>query len=185
VANETWDLGDIRLEKAGTLRIQARGADGSKIAKATATAARSGGSLLHYSQFEDGTGTFNGLQPGNYVLNVDADDCTSVCTRCEVTSERETSLEVTFGPGVAHAVRFQFPSGQVSRTLHADLHDAAGRLVADQWLWGIRDGWREWKLGLAPGTYRLEATTPNGWRGSGVLEVTGTPASTPTRIELR
>jgi hypothetical protein len=183
-ARETWDVGEVRLQKPGSLRVAAKRRDNSAIAEAWFFVGSAASQLGSAARIRDGSGRDPELAPGQYVLDARAEGCASVCVPFTVRSGVETVLEVVLDPGVAHTLSFQLPERTTARALHAVVRDGGDRVVADQWIWS-RGAMRELRLGLAAGTYRVEASTPNGWKGGASFEVPAAGTATPTSVGLR
>jgi protocatechuate 3,4-dioxygenase beta subunit len=177
---QTFDAGTVRLPRQGSLRVMAKGGDGGAIRKAMFEIGTADDAIVEHLAIENGAGRI-ALAPGRYLVQAQAEGCAAQCLPVEIAAGAESTLDVTFAPGVVHTLRFAAPAGGYSRILHEVIRDAEQRVVADGWLWAPCE--REWKLGLAAGRYTLEATTPNGFRGTAAF--TAAPGSEPTLVELR
>ena len=132
--------------------------------------------------------TFSGLlAPGRYELHVDSSDTVPATRSLVVVAGETTSLEIVLQAG--SAVRFHFTEalgGVFSDRLHVRLFDRQ-TLITESDLERHRAYPIEWALGLRPGSYRIEATSPDGGTRAHAALTLSDPvdARNPIEIPLR
>lgn len=111
------------------------------------------------------------MVPGRYDLHVDGPDLMPATRPFEIRADETTTLELRLEIGCL--VRFQFIDAQGAQPdrLHVRLFDPSAGLVAETDLQRHRAFPIEWSLGLNPGSYRVEAASPDS-RSTAVTDVT-------------
>ena len=164
-ADATWDVGEVRLETPGRLVVSLRRADGAPVGKPRLHC-RKVESAVYDEPEVDGSGFARSapLAAGRYQLYVFGADIVSVTRSFEIAAGKQTDLAVELRAGVQVRLVFRDPpSGRLeASTIHFRILDRDGNLVSEVDLTRHRSGCFEWTVGLAVGSYRLEARTADG-----------------------
>jgi hypothetical protein len=182
---ETWDLGTVRIETPGTLRVNVSRDDGQPVGKCSLTVegvTTPGRRSVHAVPSKAKP---MALAAGRHTLRVDAHGCAVEVVPLEIRSGEETVIDLTLRVGVRRMIRIveATPSGQPFRP-RVIVKDAAGKRVVDFGTSPSTPGVIEFAPTLRPGTYSLTATTDDGRRAEGSFTVTDPPGSTEP-VEFR
>lgn len=177
-ANETWDLGEIRLEEGGEIVARLRREDAAPLGDyGVDIFGEDGVSQLSYIESDrNGVAHSELLPPGRYLLQLSSYGGDSAVCRTgpvEVRAGHVTEVEIPLRPGVQARIIFDDSGSSTPvRELSLSLRDDAGRQVWQRRVGGDKDGRFELEIHLAPGHYRLEATTDTtGRKASGELAI--------------
>ena len=185
MANETWDLGTVVLEPAGSLVVQALRAPGAEALEPWFRVHRASDD----GRFELGPVEAAGagwrreaLAPGRYVLEVAGNGVASANVPFELHAGEERVLEVPLHPGLRREVHVRTGAEHVTR-LHLRVLDADGELVLEDELWPRLPGEYRSYSSFEPGLYRVVAELPDGPHGEAELRV-GPDEPLPLVLEL-
>ena len=171
LADETWDLGMIHLERGGGLQVRFHySGDGPRpqasVGVYDADGHASSGSAVTDSHHEI-------LLPGSYRLSVTGPEVAAQWVPFEVRLGQETRFDVVIERGLRRDFTFVPPpaSPPIERVF-ATIEGEAG-IVYQQWLgrWG-RDEFSAY-CSFAPGTYTVTARTEQGHEGHAEFTVAG------------
>jgi hypothetical protein len=184
--NETWDLGELRMQRGGTLRVALLG-NHSAFSDRYLRIRRTDGSRADGCQTADGIGMAGPFATGDYHLQIEGTDVVAEVVPFQIREGIETRLDVPLRRGTPVKLHFEpRPGGATPVALQLTLStvDGAAILQCEVWHRGGQDLAVETML--LPGKYRIEATTeadevpPR--EGSIMLEVGSEPVT--QRVEL-
>jgi hypothetical protein len=170
-AGESWDMGDVELEEPGTVVAHiTRAASATTKVELSVSAP---GDLVSGDgwtlEIEEGTARSQPLAPGTYRLNVTGPGIASSSRPIQVEAGAITEVDLAIASGATRRVTFQ--CAHRAHQLHLLVLDDTGQVVIERAVYPSRDGTAETVLCLAPGTYRVEASDPDGHRGEVSLDV--------------
>ncbi len=187
-AGEIWDCGTIVLERGGTLAVTVRGLGPE--AEPSFVVLRPGvypGPL----QGEGESWRSGPLQAGAYRLQVRGRGVAATQLPFEIRRGEVTSLELALDAGQTVQIRIRVSDAGEETRVHLRVRDAHGEeLLTDApWLWEDAEGYVHpgdfgTEVGLAPGTYQVEAWLEDGRRASAELCV-ASGESEPLVLEPR
>lgn len=188
VANEVWDVGEIRLVEGGTARIEVSGAPAD--AKVQFEVANEKGWVFAVQWISDRQLRTSLLEPGDYEVRLRADGCALQTFAFAVHAKTETVVEARLQPGVRQRLQFVRADGvQISRSLAHTLRRGEKVLFERHTVYWDRpavydaDGAMTAELRLLPGQYRLEVT--EGGAAAAVGFEVGESEGPPVRLMLR
>lgn len=182
---ETRDLGEIRLESPGTLRVSLRpvGAFGSvpdylpavvSYEKEPGAADPLGGETVF---LRDGAAV-SLLAPGAYRIRLwpygDAmKPFAATSIAFTIRSGEETKVEIPLEPASSRVLKFSSqPGARAGSVIELTIRDANGALYYDAPIEGLGPMSRSWAIiGFRPGRYSVSARTPSGLTAEGVVEI--------------
>ncbi len=172
-AGATLDLGEIRFESCGRVRGTLRGVPEAVLAgirpSLTGESNRSESGVVHLTGREYRSGP---LAPGRHVLAFAGDFVRTTTVSIEVVAGAEEVVDVELEPCGMRRVLLQIPPGEPRPSwLGCSVFDPEGNHV---WSGGKQpdgSGNAELRVSVAPGSYRLVASTPEGLEARAVLEL--------------
>lgn len=176
------DLGTILLQPGGTIVVDLARLDGGPLGKVSLRTVRPDGRDPSYLKRNGGRAVSEPLTPGPYILTASGEGLATRQVRVAVTPDKATHLELLLQGGVRHHVILQEPAGAAPAD-EADLsvRKASGEVLVQRHIrrWG--DPPLDTRVGLAPGTYILEASTSTGLQATTTVDVdTATAGGTVT-----
>lgn len=184
-AGETWDLGRIVLESAGTLTVRARpGASGLEPWFRVHRTSADGSFDLGRLEGDGEAWSFPALAPGRYLLEVAGKGVAAARVPFELAPGEAKTLDVELRPGLPHELRLNAGPDGAALPIAVRLTDEAGVELLEKEPWPFDSShYRLW-VTLVPGRYRLVAETEEGGGVDVELELDeGTVG--PVGVELR
>ena len=181
----THDVGTVRLIHGGRVLVKvAEGTDSKEPFYLALRDARDNRMVISINQRQTPRRS-ESVAPGDYLLSVTGPKVIPTSFPCVVRAGEETEIEIRVPIGVARRLKFAMPpdAEKVNRMQLTLVGPKDFKLTRSITRWrptpfGIN-------LGLAPGAYRLEASTQEGHRATHSFQVTGGDARKTIRIELK
>lgn len=153
--DETWDIGELRFERGGTLEVHLVATDDVPVEKARVSVYDAAGDWLTSIPIEAGTGRSEPLLPGDYQL-VLGGEIASQHLPFTIREGVAAQLDVRVARGASVTVNCAPPAGEPPRSIGLVVTNATGIV----WRGGL---WRRGEvftatLPLAQGTYTATAT---------------------------
>lgn len=178
--NETWDLGELRFQRGGTLVVHAITAEpGLTLSLSVYT---QDGARLESLANDNGVWRSGPLPVGSHALHVAGVGVAARVVPLEIRAGQKTELDVPIATGAATTIECVLPAGaSAPRGITLLVRDEQ-RVVWRGNAWA-GDGPPSTRLTLLPGTYTVEASVDD-LRGSATL-VVGDKAPATAKLELR
>lgn len=155
---ETWDCGEIVLRPGGTLLVSV--SRDARIERLEPQLGVREGPSWRGRLHADGQGwRSDALAPGAYRLSVQGKGIAAGLVPFEIRSGETEELQLTLAPGSPVKVRVEGAAGEPRRHPVIRIRDAHGATLVEQELWSQESGVCALDLALAPGQYRVEASS--------------------------
>jgi hypothetical protein len=155
---ETWDLGELRMQRGGTLRLALIGQLAS--AERYVSIRAKGGGYQDNCKTEGSIGRAGPFAAGEYYLQIEGADVVAEIVPFVIREARETQIDVPLRTGTKVTLRCEPRVGTpipVGAQLH--LSTAGGVKLLRKEIWHREGQDLTYELMLLPGKYRVEATT--------------------------
>jgi RNA polymerase sigma-70 factor (ECF subfamily) len=172
-AGEAWDLGDVVLQRGGTVVAHFLRSEG--VAENPGYLRMSSSDRTSEWLFVDGDTARSGpVMPGRYTVWIHGDGIALESQEVDVRAGEETSIEIPLHTGVPVTVRFADPSDRpFDGELQVEIRAAGG--VAHEFTFGPHDGAKQWTGHLLPGSYHVTARDDLGHHGELDVSVAAAP----------
>jgi len=183
-ADETRDLGVLRFESPGRVRVRLVGAP-ALIAEQPHVALRQEGEEFATAiETRDGAGASGILSPGDYDVELLDWRLARRSKRVTVRSGEESEVELDLEPGTSRQLDFRVEDGvSLPPSVRVELRDARGELVESRVTRiGETGELRSFVVGLVLGVYTVDAFASDGRRASATFEVVELDASPTTTV---
>ncbi len=181
-ADATWDLGDLVMQRGGTVVVDWHREEGVETGE-PALMLMSPSGAHEWFEYVDEVARSRPLLPGGYTLIIGGKGIALAAEPVEVQEGEETRLSINLKRG--YPVRLTFAGADdrpLEESIEFTLRDAAGRtLSASTLAYGLTP--LEWSTDLLPGRYRFRAWTTTGRSGELELVVGESAAEHTLRIE--
>jgi len=171
-ADETRDVGDLRLERPGEIRVRLRLPAGfePELAQGYVALLDSDGTPVQSIEIRAGAGNLGGLAPGHYKLRFTGERLRAAPAEVDVQARQTAEVELDASPGTSRMVLVRVAE-EARVTLRA--RDASGAIVHEEAA-RLRPGQAQYFSipGLVVGSYTVEASTAEGAHAQGLLQVT-------------
>ncbi|MEQ1893882.1 MAG: carboxypeptidase-like regulatory domain-containing protein, partial [Planctomycetota bacterium] len=184
---ETWDLGVLTLEPAGSLVVRAqRPTEAATLEPWFRVLRRSADGLFELGKVEAVGDVWRreALAPGEYALEVGGHLVAAALVPFELHSGETCTLEIPLVLGLAREIHVRAAPDLGLARVRLRLWTSAGELVAEDELFPRSPGDYHSFGTFAPGTYRVVAELTDGPRIEAELRVTP-DETTPLELELR
>jgi hypothetical protein len=188
--NRTLDLGQIRLEPAGWVRVRLKFAEGQEIPGGVSCGLIDPrGNWAAGVEFDGAEGRSDGVAPGEYIVRVSAAEVHAEDAPVHVVAREETLVEVATEPATWRQLELRLPAdvGELAE-VHVVVRDATGRVASDfkQPRTPVRSKTASsFVSGLLVGTYDVEVSASElSGRATIVIADLARPTN-PIPIELR
>jgi hypothetical protein len=162
---ESWELGELRFERPGTLVLRLRRDDGAPVGR-PGLHCRKLDSAAFDELVPDAAGVARSapLAPGRYRLYVHGEGLVSDTRDVEIAAGRETLLELAIRAGVHVRLVFLDPpeAPPLFDALHFRMLGEQGEVAAEVDLTRRPGTAFQWHVGLPAGNYRVEASDARG-----------------------
>ncbi len=187
-AGESKDLADLRLELPGEIEVHVRlPADfDAEHAWGYVSLRAPDGDVRDSIEIKDGVGKLGGLAPGRYGLRFSCQWLRAEPTEVVVLARETAKVEFVALPGTERLVQISPPRDSQGKLVRVRVLDAAGKIVyEDEFRFRTSQPIVFSAPGLVVGSYTVEASTKDGRRASGTVEVrTLEPVNTMLELEL-